>query len=295
MLVIDSHAHPPRKGVLGIDSRPRKIPKSKEDIEKIFIEDVNEIITEMDQYQVDTKVMLAMPPDAEREFHYGEYISEYGLKTMTSHEWIAKAVSMYPNRFAACACLNPLEHSSIEEIRELVKNKGFKEVKIQQAHYGFEVNDRRVYPFYETCIELDIPVAFHTGFSPVPLIDRYIPAMPHNLDELAHDLPGLKINMCHGGGNWYQDGIMIALRNENIVIDIAGITDLCTKMVYPKVQAKDLIKRYTEVLGADRILFGTDNMDKELNLNLLSEVGLSDYDLEKIMGLNAKRYLKLWE
>ena len=75
MLVIDSHAHPPRKGVLGIDSRPRKIPKSKEDIEKIFIEDVNEIITEMDQYQVDTKVMLAMPPDAEREFHYGEYIS----------------------------------------------------------------------------------------------------------------------------------------------------------------------------------------------------------------------------
>ena len=27
MLVIDSHAHPPRKGVPGIDNRKRKIPK----------------------------------------------------------------------------------------------------------------------------------------------------------------------------------------------------------------------------------------------------------------------------
>lgn len=36
MLVIDSHAHPPRKGVPGIDNRPRTIPKSLEQIDKIF-------------------------------------------------------------------------------------------------------------------------------------------------------------------------------------------------------------------------------------------------------------------
>ena len=46
---------------------------------------------------------------------------------------------------------------------------------------------------------------------------------------------------------------MIALRNRNIVIDIAGITDLCAKLVYPRVEAKDLIKRFVEILGADRI------------------------------------------
>lgn len=40
MLVIDSHAHPPRKGVPGIDNRPRTIPKSLEQIDKIFIEDL---------------------------------------------------------------------------------------------------------------------------------------------------------------------------------------------------------------------------------------------------------------
>lgn len=33
MLVIDSHAHPPRKGVPGIDNRPRTIPKSLEQID----------------------------------------------------------------------------------------------------------------------------------------------------------------------------------------------------------------------------------------------------------------------
>jgi len=86
---------------------------------------------------------------------------------------------------------------------------------------------------------------------------------------------------------------MIALRNKNIMIDIAGITDLCTKMVYPEIDAKVLIKRYAEVLGANRILYGTDNMDADMNLQLLSETGLSGSDLEKIMGLNAEKYLKL--
>ena len=172
MLVIDSHAHPPRKGVPGIDNRPRTIPKSLEQIDKIFIEDVNEIIEDMDRHQVDAKVMIAMPPDIEKDFHYGEYIPEYGITTMTSHEWISRAIALYPNRFFACACLNPLEENSREELEDLVVNKGFREVKIHQAHYRFEVNDKRVYPFYEKCIELDIPVAFHTGFSPVQLIDR---------------------------------------------------------------------------------------------------------------------------
>lgn len=97
MLVIDSHAHPPRKGVPGIDNRPRTIPKSLEQIDKIFIEDVNEIIEDMDRHQVDAKVMIAMPPDIEKDFHYGEYIPEYGITTMTSHEWISRAIALYPN------------------------------------------------------------------------------------------------------------------------------------------------------------------------------------------------------
>ena len=44
MLVIDSHAHPPRKGVPGIDNRPRTIPKSLEQIDKIFIEELSEFL-----------------------------------------------------------------------------------------------------------------------------------------------------------------------------------------------------------------------------------------------------------
>ena len=50
-----------------------------------------------------------------------------------------------------------------------------------------------------------------------------------------------------------------------------------------------------EILGADRILFGTDNMDDEINYKFMQEIGLADADLEKIMGLNVKRYLRLWE
>ena len=292
-LVIDSHAHPPRKGVPGIDDRPWKMPTSVKEIEEKFEEDIQEVLEGMDRYGVDKKVMMAMPPDIECQFHYGEYLSEYDITTWTSHEWIARATERYPERFVACACLNPLKEESKEELENLVKNKGFKEVKVHQAHDRFEVNDKRAYPFYEKCVELDIPVAFHTGYSPVPLIDRYIPTMPLCIDELAYEMPDLKINMCHAGGNWYQDGIFITLRNANVMVDIAGITYLCERMVYPRVKAEDLILRFVEVLGPERILFGTDNMDEELNYTYISQIGLSDDSLNKIMGQNARRFLKI--
>ena len=70
---------------------------------------------------------------------------------------------------------------------KLVTKAGFKGVKIHQAHNKFLVNDRRAYKFYEKCIELDIPVAFHTGYPPQRNIDRYIPTIPLLLDELAYD------------------------------------------------------------------------------------------------------------
>ena len=57
------------------------------------MEDIGEIIAEMDELHIDKKVLIAMPPDIEREFHYGEYIPEYNIRTLTSHEWISKSCS----------------------------------------------------------------------------------------------------------------------------------------------------------------------------------------------------------
>lgn len=291
--VVDSHAHPPRKGVPGVDERPYIAPKTEEERELRFEEDLAEVIMDMDTRGVNRKVMLAMPQDIEPAFHFGEQL-ECGLMTYTSQQWIAKAVALYPERFSACACLNPLEESSIAELEDL-KQQGFCEVKIHQAHYNIMANDKRAYPFYRECARLGFPVAFHTGFSSVRHIDRFVPTRPDALDDLACDIPDLKINMCHAGGNWYQDGVMIAMRNENIVVDLAGLPYICNRMVCPKLDPAELIYRICELLGPERVMFGTDNMDDEMNLAFMQSIGLSDSALRMVMGQSAMQFLEIQE
>lgn len=174
-----------------------------------------------------------------------------------------------------------------------MKEDGFCGVKIHQAHYNFPVNDQRAFPFYRKCAELGIPAAFHTGFSLGRTIDRLIPTMPLLLDELAYEIPELTIIMCHAGGTWYQEGVLVALRNENIVIDLSSVPWMCRYMVYPEIDPAGVLKRLVEMVGPDRLMFGTDNADEDMNLEYMKAFGLEKATLEKIMGGTAARLLKI--
>ena len=293
MKVIDCHAHPPRKGYPDIDPRPYIFPQSDEDRDVLLEREARELLADMDNYQVDQKIMLAFPPDMEHEFHYGEFNAKTGVTSYTSHQWISRLVKRYPGRFAGFACLNPLEPGAPAQLERLVKEDGFCGVKIHQAHYNFPVNDQRAFPFYRKCAELGIPAAFHTGFSLGRTIDRLIPTMPLLLDELAYEIPELTIIMCHAGGTWYQEGVLVALRNENIVIDLSSVPWMCRYMVYPEIDPAGVLKRLVEMVGPDRLMFGTDNADEEMNLEYMKALGLDKAALEKIMGGTAARLLKI--
>jgi hypothetical protein len=53
--------------------------------------------------------------------------------------------------------------AAIKELERCVKELGLIGLKFQQALQAFYPNDRRFYPLYEKCVELKIPVSFHTG------------------------------------------------------------------------------------------------------------------------------------
>ena len=79
MKVIDCHAHPPRKGYPAIDPRPYIFPQSDEDRDVLLEREARELLANMDNYQVDQKIMLAFPPDMEHEFHYGNSMQKLAL------------------------------------------------------------------------------------------------------------------------------------------------------------------------------------------------------------------------
>lgn len=289
ILVVDAHAHPPKKEGTSFYTAPR----TQEEAASLFRISIEEMVAQMDSSKTDIKVLLAIPSDIEHLYHYGEHNRDTGITTNTSLEWIIRAQELYPNRFYGAACLDPTCPESIETLELLVKQYRFRAVKMLPGHYKFNANSKKIYAFYKKCIELDIPVVFHTGYSPFREVDRLIPAMPIILDELAYNLPELKIDLCHVGGHWYQDAVLVALRNENIILDLSMLTYMCRFLVYPKVDPGELIKRIVEVLGPDRLMFGADNDDTEMNLEFMETLDLGDCALRKIMGENAARFFKL--
>ena len=77
---------------------------------------------------------------------------------------MASWVEQYPDRLIGIASVNlykPME--AIKELRRCVKDLGFKGLRIVQWLWNLPPTDRRYYPLYAECIELDIPVCLQVG------------------------------------------------------------------------------------------------------------------------------------
>lgn len=271
MRVIDAHGHPPLDG---------------------YVEDAAEMIKSMDTVGIDIKVLLGLSKDMDPEFHYGETDPSTGVKTLSSNEWIAKAIKGYPARFLGFTCLDPTRKEAIQELEETITKYDFKGVKLFPCRHHYEPNDRKIYLFYEKCVELGVPVAFHMGATLDPGIDLLKLQSPLLLDDLAHDLPELKIIICHAGGIWFQEGTMIACRNENVYVDISGMHGHCARTVLP-IEPATVIKRIVAILGDEKIMYGADTADRIMNVFFIEGLGLGEATTRKIMGENAARLLNL--
>ena len=63
-------------------------------------------------------------------------------------------------------------------------------------------NDKKMYPIYAKCVELDIPIFVYAGV-PGPRI-RFAPQDVGLLDEVCWFFPELKIVTRHGGEPWTE-------------------------------------------------------------------------------------------
>jgi hypothetical protein len=82
-----------------------------------------------------------------------------------SNEEVARMVQEYPDAFlGAWAMIDPWKGKmAVKELEVVVGEWGMTGLKFQQSAQGFFPNDCRFYPLYEKCVELNIPVMFHTG------------------------------------------------------------------------------------------------------------------------------------
>jgi len=220
-----------------------------------------------------------------------DYETTSGWKV--TNDYVASVVNRYPERVIGVAGLDALKgKAAVLELERAVKQLGLKGGSIDQARCGFSSNDRRLYPIYEKCLELDVPIFLTMGpmktGSPLETSKTTYLNMtsPLLLDEVASDMPDLKILCSHGVWPYTQDMIAVAFRHRNVYIE----TSAC--FTFP---GAELLWDAANKLIPDKVVFASafpfcpmkENVTRFLEIPFTAEVK------QKVMHDNAARLLKL--
>lgn len=139
----------------------------------------------------------------------------------------------------------PLE--AVREVRRCVQQLGFKAIRVLPWLWNLPPNDRRYYPVYTACCELDVPFCLQVGHTGPLCPSEPGRPIPY-LDEVALDFPELRIVGGHIGFPWTLEMISLATKYPNVYID----TSAYTARRYPA----ELVA-YLRGHGRRKVLFGS--------------------------------------
>lgn len=201
---------------------------------------------------------------------------------VATNETVAAFCMGSPRLIPFCT-FNPHLHPNMAaSLPELVKDFGFRGIKLYPTYNHFYPNDPVLYPLYGVAEKLAIPILFHTGSSIFPN-SRIKYGNPIFYDDVAVDFPDLTIVMAHGGrGPWYDEAFCMIRLHKNVYIDVAGLPPAKLPTYFPEME------RF-----ADQFIFGTDwpNVDVKKNIAAIRALPIAAPAADRILGDNAKRVL----
>jgi predicted TIM-barrel fold metal-dependent hydrolase len=146
---------------------------------------------------------------------------EVGL-LRAGNQLIADVLAQYPKRFIGLATISP--HDGMRGVRELVRlvqDHGFGAMRVSSLYNMVPASDRRYYPLYAKCVELDIPVRIYCNMNYAT--DRpYDLGHPCHLDQVAMDFPELRVVAALSGWPWVNEMVALLRRHPNLYADTAS-------------------------------------------------------------------------
>jgi predicted TIM-barrel fold metal-dependent hydrolase len=182
-------------------------------------------------------------------------------------EPIGEAVEETGGRIVGAASYSPFHIGEcVADVERGVKEMGFKYVWFHPLSFGLPPNDRRFYPLYQKCVELDIAVGFQVGHSAEVLPSDV--GRPMLADDVAIDFPDLRINLSHTGWPWVDEWCSMLWRHPNVYGDISAY--------YAKSLDERLIRFMDSSRGRDKVLFGTNGLGLERCKREVLELPISE-------------------
>jgi len=182
------------------------------------------------------------------------------------NDYYAQIVRHFPDKFIGFAGIDPLKKKkAIQEIRRSYE-LGLRGIAIRPFMFQMAPTNKKMYPIYSTCVELDIPIWFHISINystNTMEVER-----PIYLDVVAQDFPELKIIAGHGGWPWVNEMVAVAWRNPNIYIDIASYLP---KYIGMKGTGWEPLIHYGNSVLQDKILFGSTWLFMRMSIRQLAD------------------------
>ncbi|TEB11272.1 amidohydrolase family protein [Pelotomaculum propionicicum] len=201
-----------------------------------------------------------------------------------TNDYVANMVSKYPDRIIGIAGIDPNKgDGAVREVERAVNELGLKGASIDPFGAGLYANDPKMYPIYQKCSDLKVPVFITIG--PLPVSGTKISfGSPLPIDDVAVDFPKLKILCSHGGWPFTREMVAIAWRNDNVYFETS---------VYHFLPGAELVVEAANTIISDKLVFASAHPFAPFkeSLERFKKLPFKEEVLPKVLYQNAAQML----
>ncbi len=217
------------------------------------------------------------------------------------NEYTAQAVKKYPDRFIGAGAYDPFCVNAEAVKKHLFKELNFKIVKFETSngsglmayHPPIDLNGEIMRKEYEYACDNGLTVTIDIGRP------RNCCWQPEAVAKAAKDFPQLKFVICHLLAPQVNDNELLKqtlgkLALPNVWFDLAALAANQKPEIYPYPTAVKHLQTAKEVVGADRLMFGSDmpsTLCRDTYAHLLSYITdsgvFTESELKKVMYSTA--------
>jgi uncharacterized protein len=216
---------------------------------------------------------------------YGIELGLIGVSDPTSR----LALKQHPDRFLPSGNIaDPNDVTgSVRALRREYEEFGIKATGVFPAGTFPQVaiDDAKMYPIYQTCVDLDIPI-FCTAGVPGPRL-KFAPQEVARIDVVMYDFPELVFITRHGCEPWEKLAWKLMLKWPNLYYSTSAFA--------PKHYPQEIIS-YANTRGADKVIYGgyfPMGLSLERIFTDMPHVPFRDEVWPKFLHENARRVLKI--
>jgi len=202
-------------------------------------------VVELDRHQVARAALIASIPGDE--------------------ESVAAAIARHPSRLVGFFMLNPSASDAAERLLRALSDWKLRGVCLFPAMHHYRLDDERVTATFEVAASRGAAVFVHCGVLTVGVRKKLGLPSPFNLrlgDPLAlatvaARFPKVPVIIPHFGAGFLRETLMAADQCPNIHLDTSSTNGWLK--YHPGLTLEAVMRQALEVVGADRLLFGTDS------------------------------------